>query len=202
MRKKKVRKPSVDLKAGVSFNVGERLRLARLARGWRMREVAEAVGCSVSLISKYESDSALPSLATLHKIVGVLKTNISALFDPPDAASGIVSRASRRKAIKMDGRPGAPAFSLEMLIAHKEDRQLQSMIYIVPPGAGNPEPVRHEGEETGYVLEGILELIVDGRSYLLAAGDAFAFSSQQAHHFSNPGQVTTRILWVNTPPTF
>jgi transcriptional regulator with XRE-family HTH domain len=184
------------------LKVGERLHLARMARGLRMREVAEAAGCSVSLISKYESDSALPSLATLHKIVGILGTNISALFDPPDSTTGIVTRASQRKTITMEGPAGAGCFSLEMLITHLEGRQLQSMIYIIPPNAGNPEPVRHAGEETGYVLEGMLDLIVDGRSYLLAAGDAFAFSSQRAHHFRNPGKMTTRVLWVNTPPTF
>jgi transcriptional regulator with XRE-family HTH domain len=184
------------------LEVGERLRLARMARGLKMHEVAKAVGCSVSLISKYESEAAMPSLSTLHKIVGILGTNISALFDPPDSASGIVSRARERKTMKIEGRPNSACFSLEMLISHQANRQLQSMIYVVPPNAGNPEPVRHQGEETGYVLEGMLELIVDGRSYLLAAGDAFAFSSQQAHHFRNPGQITTRILWVNTPPTF
>ena len=199
--RKKIPAAAAPSDAG-QLKVGERLRLARLARGLRMRELAGFVGCSLSLISKYESDTAMPSLATLHKIVGILGTNISALFDPPDASSGIVFRAGGRKIITMEGRPHSGHFSLEMLIAHKEGRQLQSMIYVVPPQAGNPEPVRHEGEETGYVLEGMLELIVDGRSYLLAPGDAFAFSSQQAHHFRNPGQVTTRVLWVNTPPTF
>jgi transcriptional regulator with XRE-family HTH domain len=200
-KQKKIPTAGAPSHAG-QLKVGERLHLARIARGLRMREVAEAIGCSVSLISKYESDATAPSLATLHKIVGVLGTNISALFDPPDSVSGIVFRAGKRKTITMDGRPHSGPFSLEMLIAHQAGRQLQSMIYIVPPHAGNPEPVRHQGEETGYVLEGMLELIVDGRSYLLAPGDAFAFSSQQSHHFRNPGLVTTRVLWVNTPPTF
>lgn len=182
--------------------VGERLRLARLAKGLLIRELARKVGCSVSLISKYENDKALPSLATLHKMATVLDTNISALFEPHDAASGIVFRAKDRQAIAMDAKKAGGRIHLEPLMPHHRDRVLQSMIYVVPAGAGNPEPVQHEGEEIGYVLEGMLELTVDRRTFLLEAGDAFTFRSHLDHSFRNPGQVTSRVLWVNTPPTF
>ena len=52
------------------------------------------------------------------------------------------------------------------------------------------------------MLEGRLELVVDGVSYTLFPGDAFSFRSELAHSYSNSGAVTARILWVNTPPTF
>ena len=85
---------------------------------------------------------------------------------------------------------------------HSSDRNLQAMIYVIPPGAGNFEPVNHHGEEIGYVLEGMIELTIDRRTFLLAADDAFTFQSHLDHSFRNPGQVTARVLWVNTPATF
>jgi len=182
--------------------LGERLRLARQAKGLLIRELADKVDCSVSLISKYENDKALPSLAALHKIATILETNISALFEPHDSASGIVFRARDRRAISMESANSGGRLYLEPLMPHSEGRMLQSMIYAIPTGAGNPDPVRHEGEEIGYVLEGMIELTVDRRTFLLAAGDAFAFPSHLDHSFRNPGQVTGRVLWVNTPPTF
>src|SRR4051794_15911333 len=96
LKKNKRRESVPAARAPEVLHVGERLRLARMACGLRMRQVAQLVDCSVSLISKYESDSAIPSLSTLHKIVAALGTNISALFDPPDSATGIVSRARDR----------------------------------------------------------------------------------------------------------
>jgi uncharacterized cupin superfamily protein len=38
--------------------------------------------------------------------------------------------------------------------------------------------------------------------YKLGAGDSFAFPSNLAHTYRNPGRKVTRVLWVNTPPTF
>ena len=201
---KKKPKPRTAIPASVApaAQLGQRLQLARLAKGLLIRELAKKVECSISLISKYENDKALPALATLHKIATVLGTNISALFEPHDAASGIVFRAKDRQAITMQAKNSGGRIHLEPLMPHHADRVLQSMIYTIPPGAGNAEPVRHEGEEIGYILEGMLELIVDRRTFLLAAGDAFTFRSHLDHSFRNPGQATTRVLWVNTPPTF
>lgn len=208
-RSKKVAPISRPARTGKKSNnkaptvqLGERLRLARVANGLLIRELARKVGCSVSLISKYENDKALPALATLHKMATVLGTNISALFEPHDSASGIVFRAKDRQAITMDSKQAGGRIQLEPLMPHHRDRALQSMIYVVPAGAGNPDPVQHEGEEIGYVLEGMLELTVDRRTFLLEAGDAFTFRSHLGHCFRNPGQVTSRVLWVNTPPTF
>jgi len=36
----------------------------------------------------------------------------------------------------------------------------------------------------------------------LRAGDSFHFPSEVPHGYRNPGRVRTRVLWVNTPPTF
>ena len=63
------------------IKLGQKLKGARLARGLLMREIADAVGCSKSLISKFENGKASPSLSTLHRIVRTLGTNIGALFD-------------------------------------------------------------------------------------------------------------------------
>jgi uncharacterized cupin superfamily protein len=54
----------------------------------------------------------------------------------------------------------------------------------------------------GYVLEGRLELSIDGASHLLGPGDSFSFPSHLAHTYRNPGDTVTRVVWINTPPTF
>ena len=61
-------------------HLGPRLRYARMLLGLSLREVAEQVGVSESFVSKIENDRVRPSLATLHKLVTVLQTNIGILF--------------------------------------------------------------------------------------------------------------------------
>lgn len=183
--------------------IGTRLKHARLVKQYRIRDVADRVGCSVSVISKIENGKVTPSLTLLHRMVGVLDINIGALF----AASGdgeepAVMRAGSRPviAIERDGRRAG--VQLERLVPYGEGHLLQGNIHIVAPGSGSEGGLEHEGEEVGYVLEGELTLTIDGRSYALRAGDSFVFRSNRLHGYSNPGTTPTRILWINTPPTF
>src|SRR5260221_13208537 len=52
-----------------SLKVGDRLRRARLSKGLRMRDLAQAVGCDESMISKIEAAGEQRSLAMLNKKV-------------------------------------------------------------------------------------------------------------------------------------
>ncbi|MGQ0547959.1 MAG: cupin domain-containing protein [Betaproteobacteria bacterium] len=72
----------------------------------------------------------------------------------------------------------------------------------VEVGGRTDGTIAHEGEEIGYVLEGQLELEVDGKKYSLSKGDCFFFRSELKHQYRNPGKTRTSIFWVCTPPTF
>lgn len=52
------------------------------------------------------------------------------------------------------------------------------------------------------MLEGAVELIVDEEKEILLQGDSFFFNSELPHRYRNAGEGVTRVLWVNTPPTF
>jgi quercetin dioxygenase-like cupin family protein len=54
---------------------------------------------------------------------------------------------------------------------------------------------RHPGEEIGYILEGTIELSVEGRpTTTLKPGDVFFIPSGVAHDGHNPGAVKAAIL--------
>ena len=52
------------------------------------------------------------------------------------------------------------------------------------------------------MLRGELAITLEKEEYRLKAGDSFYFESATPHHWKNPGQAETWVLWVNTPPTF
>jgi uncharacterized cupin superfamily protein len=79
---------------------------------------------------------------------------------------------------------------------------LQGDIHVIEPQASSDEQISHVGEELGYVIEGELELTLGDTVYMLQPGDSFYFPSTLPHSYRNPGKRVTRVLWINTPPTF
>lgn len=189
-------------KAAAAIAIGPRLRHARLVKGMLIKDLAARVGVSKSLISKYENDKLLPPLTVLHSLVSVLETNIGALFEPNWNGADYVARAGTRPHILAAGDGEAAGVTLERLIPNGRGHLLQGNIHIVAPGGGSMGPMCHEGDEFGYVLEGRLELVIGESAHSLGPGDSFSFPSNLAHTYRNPGLEATRVIWINTPPTF
>jgi transcriptional regulator with XRE-family HTH domain len=181
-----------------------RLKHARRLRGYQLKELGAKVGCSESLLSKIENDKVQPSLKMLHKIAAELGTSIGFLFSKPDEYNRTVLRQGERQIIPTSSHPKQRhvGVQLEWLVPYPESSLLSGSIHIVAPGGGSDGLIDHEGEEVGYVLEGEFELTVGTETYLLKAGDSFFFPSSKPHGYRNPGKVVTRVLWLNTPPTF
>jgi len=199
-----LRKPKATpaMNASAPMAIGARLRHARLVKGLLMKDLAKRVGVSISLISKYENDKLLPPLTVLHSLVTELETNIGALFEPNWTGVDHIARAGARPRISAGGEKDAAGVMLERLVPNGKGHLLQGNIHIVAPGGGSMGPMRHEGDEVGYVLEGRLDLSIDDVLHELGPGDSFAFPSNLAHTYRNPGSEVARVIWINTPPTF
>ena len=184
------------------LRIGAKLRHARMVRRLRLRDVAEAVGCSESLVSKIETERAVPSLQLLHRLAAHLGTSIGAMFADDGPQDTPVMRAGKRPILSVDtiGRPAGRGIRLEALVPNGD--LLYASIHIVDPGGDSGGEITHAGEETGYVLEGQIRIRIGAEVYDLARGDSFFFRSDVPHGYSNPGTTVARILWVNTPPTF
>lgn len=187
------------------IKIGLRLKHARLAKGLKLRELADQLDCSESFLSKAENDKVRPSLAMLHKMVSALEINIPSLFSdegPGTAGPVTVTRAASRTVIKTGSHSRGPRIGIERLILTERGSLLEANIHVVEPSGHTEGVYAHEGEELGYVLEGAIELQVDGKWYDFQQGDSFTFRSNLTHGYRNAGEVEARVLWVNTPPTF
>lgn len=182
--------------------VGRRLRERRKMRRMTLEEVAVHAGISTAQLSLIERGRASPSVKGLREICRLLQIDVAWLVSEPEMDTGreaglIVRRRSRRE------------FSLSKKKMHKElltpdlTGKLQFLSIAMQPGASSgPEPYNHEGEETGLVVSGRMELVVDGESFMLDAGDSFRFDSLRMHRFANAGDTVCEVLWVTTPPFY
>lgn len=189
-------------KTAPQLRVGQKLKAARKARRLKMRDVALAVGCSESLISKIESDKVFPSLPMLHKIAAELGTSIGRMFAEANPEGDYVARKGARPLLSLEaiGREGGTGIQLEGVAINGE--LLYSSIHIVEAGGSSGGFITHVGEELGYVLEGEIEIDLAGTLHLLKEGDSIFFPSELPHGYRNPGTQAAHILWINTPPTF
>ena len=167
-----------------------------------MKDVADAAGCSESLVSKIENNKLNPSLQVLNKLCSVLKIDLADLFNSQNEDYPVVTRAGQRSVIEVDPLRRGHGILMERVIPYAKGHLLQSNIHVVAPGSSSFGLISHEGEEVGYLIAGEIELFVGDKAYQLSAGDTFCFRSEVGHGYSNRSTAEARILFVNTPPTF
>lgn len=172
--------------------------------GFSLAELGQKIGVTEGYLSKLENNRSQASLSTLHSLVSVLGMNMSELFGSAQTQDSPVNiiRSDKRPKLVTGHRRAGNLVTLERLVPGSPGQLLQINIHVIASGGGSSEPIRHEGEEFGFVLEGQFKLLVDGVSIALEAGDSFYFDSSLPHSYTNNGSTEARVLWVNTPPTF
>ncbi|MFC3393749.1 cupin domain-containing protein [Brenneria rubrifaciens] len=195
-------KKNGDTSGTVLSNLGMRLRHARLAQELTLKQLAQKVACSESLLSKLENEVATPSLAMLHRLARALETNISDLMAENWVTESPVLKPEQRRRKRFLQRNKQGGIELENLTYHHKGGLLQGNIHVIEPGVASDGLIEHQGEEMGFVLTGDIELYLGEETHRLSAGDSFYFPSQIPHGYCNIGKTVAHVLWVNTPVTF
>ncbi|MDZ7731363.1 MAG: cupin domain-containing protein [Natrialbaceae archaeon] len=90
----------------------------------------------------------------------------------------------------------APGVDLALL-AGTESMNVQH--FSIEPGA-SVETHSHPHEQTGFVYEGELVFIADGREVICGPGDAYGIPGEEPHAAENRGSVTVCGVDIFSPP--
>jgi transcriptional regulator with XRE-family HTH domain len=197
-RKKSKTKPAGDR----GPRIGARLKHARLVAHLRLKDLAAKAGCSESMLSKIENERAIPSLTTLHRLCKALNLSVSTLLSSERADPWTIMRPEQRTTIGHAKAVGSEGVLAEVLVPSAKGRLLEGFLVVIEPNGHTGGTLQHKGEEVGFVVEGQLELTINGEIHLLKTGDSFYFPSHLPHAYRNPGKTRMRAVWINTPPTF
>jgi transcriptional regulator with XRE-family HTH domain len=181
------------------LQIGARVKHARLLAGIRMRELAQKVGCTESMVSKIEAGRVVPSLQMLQRLVAALERDMASFFGSDLSSPGLILRAGQRQLVATDPLREGRGVAYERLVPFAAGNLLECNIHVVEPGAHKQDPITHQGETVGYVIEGQIELTIDTTAYMLSTGDSFFFKNHLTNSYSNIGPGRARVLWVNTP---
>ncbi len=179
--------------ADVLATIGRNIRTLRTEHGMTLQALALRTGLSTSMLSLLERGRTGPSIGTLVGIAAALGTQMSDLLDERTAREeGMVSRVAAQRVYKTEEGVS------RRILRHDRLHGLEIALNEFEPGTATvPRPRSHEGYEYGVVLEGGLEVTVNGRTQSLRPGDLISYSSAQSHRIANRGKGRARALWVN-----
>lgn len=179
---------------------GGLLRRLRHELGLSLRDAGERSGLSVSFLSALERGVTGASIATLQRLTAAYGTTLQELFgaSEPGDGHGRLVRAGARSALRL------PDASVRIEQLARGATRLEPQLFVLAPGASSEGAYAHEGEEFLYLLSGALTVWVgdDETHRLERPGDALTFPSTLPHRWRNDAGGETRLLWINTPPTF
>ncbi|MEV4419907.1 XRE family transcriptional regulator [Patulibacter sp. NPDC049589] len=175
--------------------VGRRLRELRRARGLSARAVAERAQVSPAYLSRLENGKVSPTVSTLTRVVQAMDESVASLFDA--ASVGPVVRRADRRAVRHRG-------VVDTFVTPPGATRLEILETTIDPGADSGRgSYAHPGdEECILLLEGELEVWVDGLAHRLEEGDAITYACRLPHRWKNHGAVPARALWIVTPARY
>lgn len=179
-------------------DLGIRLRRLREMRGLSQRTLARLSGVSNATISLIENQRTDPSLGLLKKVLDAIPISLGDFF-------GLEMHHPEQVFFTEEElvEIGSGAISYRQVGGDLGRSRLQMLYETYAPGADTGQSLlTHEGEETGVVISGRLEVTVGDQVRVLRTGDAYRFDSRTPHRFRNPGREPCVLVSACTPPSF
>jgi transcriptional regulator with XRE-family HTH domain len=210
---KELARAEAELSAGgevsgdqIAQRLGEDIRGMRKAQGMTLADLAERTGRSVGFLSQIENGLKKPSVGSLQSIADALGIGIGWFFqnditDESEERQYIVRRDQRRRLNYTPLASSAEYLGMtDYLLSPNLTGQHALVVSEYAPGASSgDDSYGHDGEESGIVLSGVMDLEIDGKVHRLEAGDSFQFESSLAHRYHNPGSEVAVVLMALVP---
>lgn len=187
----------------MTTELGEGIRSQRERKGLSLRAVASAVGISASMLSQVETGKLHPSVGTLYQIASYLDVSVDALMGLNGGAEHARPgyETSLQVAVLRAGdsphieRPNGVTW--ERLAAQPGWNVESTLVSYAPcvPSPSDRKMTRHNGVESGYLLEGELTLFLGFEQTILRPGDSFCFDATGPHLFVNDTKEPAKGVW-------
>lgn len=183
----------------VVTGLGRQLRLARQRAGMSQSQVASEAGLSESFIRMVEGGRSDISLSRLLKWTSVFDMAIGDLLGQEIASPIAVTRSEERSLVPLDEENGGVRF---YLLTAALNHAMEPGVFVLSPGARMQQELRHQGEESLFVLRGRIRLTVESEAIELAEGDAAYYKSTAAHSLANLSEIdAAEVLITATHPS-
>lgn len=174
--------------------IGIKIRNLRNMNGLTQEELASRTELTKGYISQLERGATMASISTLENIVKGLGTNLSDFFKEDKSLQVVFKKENYLK--KEDENKNITTW----LIATSQSKMIEPILVELMPNQKTSVDKPHEGEETGFVLEGDITIHHGNNVYVAGKGDSFIFPANKKHSISTV--YGAKFLWISTPPSF
>jgi transcriptional regulator with XRE-family HTH domain/KaiC/GvpD/RAD55 family RecA-like ATPase len=183
-------------------NLGDKVRSLRKKLGMTQKELAEQVGLTPSFISQLEKNLISPSLDSLLRLSEKLDTQ--PIYFLTDEQSGpwqkMIIKPKERQEVHLKGAKVAEV-KLQLLVSDVLNRRMEPYLVSLKKGGKiNGNLFNHRGDGFAYVMEGDVEVEIQGEKQVLRQGDSIYIGSTAPSKWINTSKGETVLFWVLSPP--
>lgn len=179
------------------MNIGSKIKQLRMENGLTQEELANRCELTKGFISQLEREMTSPSIATLYDILEALGTTLGEFFSEENDEKIVFQKEDVFEKYEEENK-----MIIHWIVPNAQKNEMEPILVELEKNGFSYRHTPHSGEEFGFVLDGEIELYYGKRKLLVKKGEAFYFIPNKDHYIKNKGDITTKILWVSTPPSF
>jgi transcriptional regulator with XRE-family HTH domain len=166
----------------INDHLARTLRALRRQRGWSLDRTAAETGVSKAMLGQIERGESSPTVATLWRIATGFATSLSTFIEPlPPAADPVL-----RVADALRQQPGGEGMLVAPVFPYEPRFGFELFELTLLPGYERLSEAHAAGvTEHVLVIEGTLEVGLDGVWQPLARGAALRFAADRPHGYRN-----------------
>lgn len=180
--------------------IGIKIKKLRISKQLTIKQLSDESGLSTGFLSQLERGMSTIAIDSLAKIASILGTDLSAFIENTSKTNESVVRSYNQQYSHLNS----------VTIQHMLSNDVESfsflprLIEIFPCSDEGEQRIGHdhEGEEFIYLLEGALEIHIDGLQQTLFPGDSLQIKSNINHTWENKTNKTVKLLSINFPNPF
>lgn len=171
-------------------HIGDRIRESRKKKMMTIRVLGEYTGLSAGYLSMLEQNKTSPNVDSLARICEALDIDIQYALEGEARGKTIIRREEMSK-------HRYPDENMTVEVADfGEGESIFEYITIEPGKSMKSEEYRHVFSEMCMVIDGTLEVEVEGEINSLHPGDSVYIRSRERHRIANKGKKPCVSIWV------
>jgi transcriptional regulator with XRE-family HTH domain len=164
-------------------HIATTLKNLRKKKGWSLDTAELATGVSKAMLGQIEREESSPTIATLWKIATGFETSFSSFIVEIDARS---NQAMYRTGQVHTIHPHDKKIRVQPLFPFDEQLNFELFVIELLPGCDHLSPPhKHSVIEHVVVVQGNMEVLVDGKWHKLSNREGFRFNANQPHGYRN-----------------
>ena len=180
-------------------NISKKITEYRTSKNLTIKDLANMISVTPSLLSQIEKGTANPSINTLKQISKALDIPLFNFFINDESTENLIVRKENRKKIMFSEDD---SFAYELLTPNSQGAIEFMLMKIPPKTSSSKELFSHKGEEVAYVVEGAVTLNLMNKEINLNSGDSVRIPPHSKHKWENTSDDECKVIFAVTPPSF